>query len=331
MSPTWVYLFLRFSFAAHCGIIIAFLKDCLAAVILFQIRSPGKGRASLSAFIENHRAAKGAALLVRRYFDHHVARDSAALTYYLLFALFPLLIFLNNLVGLLAFDIEGLLDELAKVVPRDVLDVVGQYLVYISRVSSRTLLWFSLIFTIYFPYRAANALFLSVRKAYDAGMPAHFLRYQLRVLLYTVLLILTLVLSVLVATMGRRALNFIAGYVYLSDGVIRLWTSLRFFLLGAVLLAMIALLYAFALDERNVRRGILPGVIVSLAVWIGLSLLFSLYVERAARYSIIYGSIGGIIVVLLWLYLTSASLIMGAEFNSVLLNIKPQQQERETR
>ena len=276
----------------------------------------------LSDYLEKHPLAKGAALLLRRYYDHHVARDSAALTYYLLFALFPLLIFLNNLVGLLAFDIEALLQELSRVVPRDVLDLAAQYLTYISRVSSRTLLWFSLVFTIYFPYRAANALFLSVRKAYGAGLPSRFLRHQLRVLLYTLLLIVTLVLSILVSTVGSRAIDFISSYIYLSETLIRLWTSLRFVLLGAVLFAMIALLYALALDERDVR-GLLPGVVTSLLVWIGLSLLFSLYVERAARYSIIYGSIGGVIVVLLWLYLTACTLIMGAEFNSVLLSLRP--------
>ena len=276
----------------------------------------------LSDYLEKHRLAKGAALLLRRYYDHHVARDSAALTYYLLFALFPLLIFLNNLVGLLAFDVEGLLQELSHIVPRDVLDLMGQYLVYISRVSSTTLLWFSLVFTIYFPYRAANALFLSVRKAYGAGPSPRFLRHQLRVLLYTLLLIVTLVLSLLVSTVGSRAIDFLSDYIYLSETLIRAWTSLRFVLLGAVLFAMIALLHALALDERDARGRILPGVVTSLLVWIGLSLLFSLYVERAARYSVIYGSIGGIIVVLLWLYLTACTLIMGAEFNSVLLSLR---------
>lgn len=280
----------------------------------------------MSDYLEKHRFAKGVTLLVKRYYDHHVARDSAALTYYLLFAIFPLLIFLNNLVGLLAFDIDGLLRELSRVVPREVAELVGQYLVYVSRVSSKTLLWFSLVFTVYFPFRAANALFMSVRKAYGAGMPAHFIRYQLRVLLYTILFIVTLVFSVIAATVGRRALDFIAGYIYLSDAAIRLWTWLRFVFLGAVFFAVIALLYALALDERDVRRSILPGVLSSLVAGIALSLLFSLYVEHAARYSVIYGSIGGIIVVLLWLYLTATVLIMGAEFNSVLLNLKPKQE-----
>ena len=276
----------------------------------------------MSEYLKKHRVLNGVVLLIRRYFDHHVARDSAALTYYLLFALFPLLIFLNNLVGLLSFDIEGLLSELSTVIPRDVVALLGQYLGYVSRVSSKTLLWFGLVFTIYFPYRAVNALFQSVRKAYDAGMPAQALRQQLRVLLYTVLFIVAIPLSVLSSTIGRRVLDFISDYVYLSDRVIDLWNWLRFVLLGAVLFVMIALLYVLALDARSVRRGILPGVLASLIAWIALSMLFSLYVEHAANYSVIYGSIGTIIVLLLWLYLSATMLIMGAEFNSVLLDTK---------
>ena len=276
----------------------------------------------MSEYLEKHRVLNGIALLIRRYFDHHVARDSAALTYYLLFALFPLLIFLNNLVGLLSFDIAGLLSELSTVIPRDVVDLLGQYLGYVSRVSSKTLLWFSLVFTIYFPYRAVTALFLSVRKAYDAGVPAQALRQQLRVLLYTVLFIVAIPLSILASTIGRRVLDFISDYIYLSDRVIDLWSWLRFVILGAVLFAMIALLYVLALDAHSVRRGILPGVLASLVAWVALSMLFSLYVEHAANYSVIYGSIGTIIVLLLWLYLSATMLIMGAEFNSVLLNTR---------
>lgn len=58
--------------------------------------------------------------------------------------------------------------------------------------------------------------------------------------------------------------------------------------------------------------------------WMVLSLLFSYYVENSARYSVIYGSIGAIIVLLLWLYLTATMMIMGAEFNGVLMELRGQ-------
>ena len=276
----------------------------------------------MGRYLERHPGMRGAAALLRRYFDHHVARDSAALTYYLLFALFPLLIFLNNLVGVFAIDLTELLEEVGAVIPRDVVTLAEQYLAYVSRSSSTTMMWFSLVFTFYFPYRAVNALFLSVRKAYDVPPPTGFVRGQLRAVLYTILLVITLVITPVVSAVGRRSLEFLAQYVYLSEYAIRRWTQLRFVFLGAVLFFMIVLLYALALDAHSIRRGILPGVLAALAAWITLSMLFSLYVEHAANYSLIYGSIGAIIVLLLWLYLSATMLIMGAEFNSVLLTIR---------
>ena len=112
------------------------------------------------AWLPRTAAGQVAVQLVRRYYLHDVGRDSAALTYYLLFAMFPLLIFLSNLVGFFAVDIEGFLRQLGTIIPAEVLDLLIQYLRYVSRVSSRTLMTFSLIFSIWFPMRAANALCL---------------------------------------------------------------------------------------------------------------------------------------------------------------------------
>ena len=275
-----------------------------------------------------NRFFRGAALLVRRYFDHRVARDSAALTYYLLFAIFPLLIFLSNLVGIFAVDIEGFLHELTTIIPAKVLELLIQYLRYVSRVSSRALMTFSLIFSIWFPMRAANALLLSVRKAYGMGRPTHFIRHQAKVFLYTICLFLTILLSLVLVTVGRRVLDFCAGYFHfstiLTDGFIELWSSLRFVLLGVIVFLALAVLYGLAQETRSVHY-IWPGVLMSLTAWLALSLLFSLYVENAGNYSVIYGSIGVIIVLLLWLYLSATMMIMGAELNGVLMEVREKQ------
>ena len=278
-----------------------------------------RGLAFLGDYLDRHPAQRCAVRLFRRYLDHHVARDAAALTYYLLFALFPLLIFINNVVGLLEIDIHSLIRGLPGLVPQDVLGVADQYIQYVARVSNRRLMWFSLVFSIYFPYRAVNALFLSVRKAYGVPAPVHFLRDQLRMLFFTLVLIVALSAAALTSTVGSRALAFVSRYVYLSESLVHLWTSSRFVVLGGILFGVIALLYALAVGSGRERRGVWPGVLVALLMWIILSVGFSLYVEHAANYSIIYGSIGAVIVLLLWLYLSAVMLIMGAELNSVLL------------
>ena len=276
----------------------------------------------MQQYLERHRFLKGAYLMVRRYFDHHVGRDSAALTYYLLFALFPLMIFLSNLVGMMSFDISQFLKGLHTIMPQEALDIIEQYLTYVSRDSSRQLLWFSLVFSIYFPYRAASALMGSVRRAYGEKAPTNFLRYQIKLLLYTLSLILMIVLSIGLSVVGGRVLNYVSShlsaYITLSDGFIRLWSSLRFVIIGGIVFFPIAMMYGLAQESRKMNR-IWPGVIFSMAMWLALSYLFSYYVENIARYSVIYGTLGAVIVLLLWLYLASMMLIMGAEFNSVLM------------
>lgn len=269
--------------------------------------------------VKKKRAAlfRGASMLLRRYFDHRVARDSAALTYYLLFAIFPLLVFFSNLVGLFAVDLRAALHELSAVIPVEVVGLAEQYLADISAQSSRTMLSFSLVFSIYFPMRAVSQLFLSMRKAYGMGRPKHVLRHWIKVLLYTLCFLLALVLSLLLATVGDRILRFVSDYIYLSETFIALWNSLRFALLGLIAFIVLAALYAFLQEDRHIIFHVWPGVLASLAAWLALSLLFSLYVENIGRYSVLYGSIATIIVLLLWLNLTASALIMGAEFNAV--------------
>ena len=239
----------------------------------------------------HNRFFRGTALFVRRYFDHRVARDSAALTYYLLFAMFPLLIFLSNLVGFFAVDIEGFLRQLGTLIPAEGL------------VRRR----------------------LRVPKAYGTGRPPQFLRQQAKGFLYTICLILTILLSLVLVTVGRSVLNLCADYFHfsaiLTDGFIELWSTLRFVFLGCIVFLALAVLYGLAQETRSVHY-VWPGVLFSLTAWMVLSLLFSLYVENAANYSVIYGSIGAIIVLLLWLYLSATMMIMGAEFNSVLMEMK---------
>ena len=259
--------------------------------------------------------------LLRRYFSHRVGQDCAALTYYLLFSLFPLLIFLNNLVGIFAVDIQGFLHELNRVIPTEVLNFFSQYLSHVSEGSSHSFLTFSLVFTVYFPMRSANCLLRSLRKAYGLGPPTNFLRHQFRVLIFTLCLLLTIPLSLLFFSVGGSVLSFLGQFIYLSRGFIRLWGTLRFVLPPLILFGALAALYALAREDRQSRH-IWPGVCFALLGWMSLSLLFSLYVENIGRYNLIYGSIGTIIVLLLWLYLTAAMFIMGAEFNAILEDLQ---------
>ena len=256
---------------------------------------------------------------VERYLIHGVAQEAAALAYYLLFMIFPLLIFLSSLLGLLDLDVSGISMALGTLLPAGVVDLVESYLSYVSQTSSRTMLWFGLVFTIYFPMRAADCLMMAVRKAYHLPRPKNQILYMAKVLLYTVFLLVTIALTLALVTVGRAALEFAGRFVVVPAAFIDLWSDLRFLILGGVMFGAVGLLYAAAQDSRQPARNVVPGAVAALVGWMVVSAAFSFYVENFANYSVIYGALGTIIVLMMWLNITAVVLIMGAEVNGVLI------------
>lgn len=268
-------------------------------------------------------------LLGKNILAHDVGKNAAALAYYLLFALFPLLIFLSNLLGLLNLNVTAITQTLQQVLPRDVVGIIENYLDHVSHTSSRLLLWFALVFSVWFPMRAARGLMNDVRLAYRLDKPARPFGYMLRQLIYTVVLLLVIGLTLILSTFGKRVLG--AVNELLPDHVkqiplwlLGLWQYLRFVPVGILMFAAIGTLYEAALDQWQPLRSILPGILAALISWLIVSVGFSFYVEHFANYSVIYGTLGAVIVLLMWLYMTAIILIVGAELNAALQAVRAQ-------
>lgn len=266
-------------------------------------------------------------LIVNNFFEHNVGKNAAALAYYLLFALFPLLIFISNLLGLLDLDVNAITQALQQVLPKDIVEIVGSYLDYVSHTSSHSLLWFALVFSVWFPMRAAKGLMDDVRLAYNLKKPKHPITYTLRQLAYTIILLIVVALTLLFSALGEQVISFLADlipneHLQISDYLLALWKHLRFLLIGLLMFAALGTLYAASLDKRQPIKTILPGITVALFSWMAVSIGFSFYVDNFASYSVIYGTLGAVIVLLMWLYITAAILIMGAEVNAALLTIR---------
>ena len=262
--------------------------------------------------------------LPTRYFDHNVGLSAAALAYYLVFALFPLLVFVSALLGTLQLDVAAISGALLAVFPRAVAELMGSYLDYVTRTSSGTVLGFSFVFSVYFPMRATKCLMWAVRQAYGLPKPDRPLHHLVRRLLYTVVLFVAIGLILAVAVMGPRMLSAAAQLLPgrfvlpVSDFLLRLWRWMRFLLLAVVMFSALGALYALSQDKRQRPACIIPGAVTALAGWLTVSAGFSFYVEHFASYSVVYGGLGTVIVLLVWLYLTAAILILGAELNAAL-------------
>lgn len=272
--------------------------------------------------LPQNRLVRGAYLMLRRYMRHGVAIQSAALAFYLLFTIFPLMIFISSLLGLLHLDVAGILRDLGEVLPKMVVDFIGVYLVHVGENANVRLLMFGLVFTIYFPMRAANTLMRAVRTAYHLGPPRRAALHLAKTLVYTVLLLLALVLTLTLISVSNTVLQYAVANFRLPPFVAALWARLRFPL--AALLACFALLalYAITQDDRQPWRNLYPGVLASLAAWLVLSWGYAIYMENIANYSLLYGSIGTVMALLVWLNMSAAALIMGAELNGTLMSLR---------
>ncbi len=265
--------------------------------------------------------------LAQRYYRHDVGRSSAALTYYLIFAALPLLVFFSTLLGAMELDPESVLHLLNQLLPTEVEEIVRGYLIYVRENQSTRLLWFSLVFSIWFPRRATSCLLRSLQRAFGAAQGSkNILLEQLRILLFTVWMLATVAASTVLVTVGRRALVWLAKFVALPLWFAEVWDGLRFLLLALVLLASLAILYMLAQGRRRPLRDVAPGVVSSLVSWLILSAAFSYYVENFATYSQLYGSIATAVVTLLWLYMSAVVVIMGAELNAVILEWRQKKQ-----
>lgn len=266
--------------------------------------------------------------VLRRYFVHDVSRQGAALAYYLMFMIFPFLIFLSSLLGRLDLDVSGIVRTLSPLLPAGVLELLEAYLDYVTETSSTAMMWFGLGFSVYFPMRATNCLMRSVRRAYHLPQPKNQIKYMAKVLLYTVFLMFTIVLALVLMSFGQRALHYFGGIFTVPDWFVEIWDTLRYAVLAVVVFACVGLLYTMAQDSRQPVRNIVPGALFSFLAWMALSAAYSFYAGNVANYTVIYGTLGTVVVLLTWLYLTAIVLIMGAELNDALIAMRAESARR---
>ncbi len=257
------------------------------------------------------------------YFEHNVAQNAASLAYNLLFAIFPLLIFFSNLLGMLNLNVYAVTNAIGQVMPKEVVGIIENYLEYISGTSSQIFLWFALIFSIWFPMRAAKGIMNSVRQAYGLGNPSNIYLYAFRQLIYTVILLFVVVLTLLLSVVGERFLTYLNSLIpeknlRMSEYLLGAWQYLRFIPAALLMCVAIGALYAFSMDKREKIKSVLPGILFALVLWMVASIGFSFYVEKFASYTIIYGTLGAMMVLMIWLYLSAIILILGAELNAAV-------------
>lgn len=265
-------------------------------------------------------------LTIQGYFDNKVGRNAAAMTYYLLFAMFPFFIFVTSLLGLLHLPTLTLDGQITRFLPEDVVAFLNLAIEHITKSSNNALLTFGLVFSVWFPLRAVSNLMEAINDIYGEEKSGS---HSIRTAILTALTIVLIPAMLLLLLLGERVLGFVGEYIPISAEFITGWSRMRFVPMAAALLFMLSAVYFFSPSKIQKARYILPGAVLSMGVWMLFSLIFSYYVDHMGRYSIIYGSIGVIIALLVWMDWSMIAMLMGAVFNVALKTTydKPKEME----
>jgi membrane protein len=251
-----------------------------------------------------------------------VLERSAALSYYFLFALFPALLFLTALVAVLPVPGLGdhLLDYLAEVLPAAAAALIRRTVGESLGVARRSLLSLGAVAALW----GASGGMTSIVTALNGALAVHDSRPWWRKRL--VAMGLTLVFSfftvgaVLLLVFGERVGQTVAGEVGLGGLFAATWAVARWLAAAGAALVGIALVYRLAPAASPPTRWITPGSLVALAGWLLASVSLRLAVANLGGANAVYGPIAGIILLMLWLYLSGVALLVGAEVDGVILH-----------
>lgn len=253
------------------------------------------------------------------YLERRVPRAAAALAYWLILSLFPLLICLNSFISWLEMDVASALEVLEPILPAGLLSVVEDYLHYanVTAGESPTFFVVGAFTTVVFASAAVRSLMDTMTEVYQRKGYGVLGRYGASVgfsLLFLVVIYLSMVV-VLTGSWFFRTLQERLGLGWLS-GLLD-WPWLKFLLLFGMVFLLVSAIYLVAAPPGKPRAPVFLGALAASAAIVAASAVFSAFMRMSSRYSLIYGSLASVIILLLWLYLCGNLVILGNVFNCV--------------
>jgi len=250
---------------------------------------------------------------------------AAELAYYFLLALFPALLTLIAFASF--FPIENLIDNmlttLGRFVPGDVLKILREQIIEISQGKHGGILTFGFLFTLWSSSGALVSVITTLNRAYDITEGRTWWKVRLVAMALTIAMALFIVISFTLVLWGPTAAEALASRFYMGPAFVWTWKILQWPVVFALVVTGIAIVYYYAPDAEQQWIWITPGSVLATILWLATSLGFKFYVAQFANFNETYGTIGGIIVLMIWLYLTGLAILIGAELNAEVEHESP--------
>lgn len=247
--------------------------------------------------------------------------QSAQLSYYFLFAVFPLLLLFTTLFGFMATTgseaYENLLSYAREVLPYNAFELVVTTVKQIQSGAGGAKLSFGILATLWAASSGMSGLIDGLNRAYEVKETRPWWRARLIAIGLTLCLSVFVIAAVVLVLYGTHIADLVTGYFGLENYFKIAWVILQWPAVLLFLFIVFAVLYRYApACPRGTWHHDLPGAVTGVILWLVVSLLFRLYLQFFDSYNRTYGSLGAVIVLLLWFYLSGAAILIGAEVNS---------------
>ena len=246
---------------------------------------------------------------------------SAALSYYFLLALFPALLFMVSLLGMFAGPgtalRNGLFENLARVLPASASQLVAKTVSEVHQASGMGKIIFGLLTALWAASGGMSAIITTLNICYDVVETRSWIRQKLTAIGLTIGISTLVIVSLTLTLYGGQLVEWIGNKVALGDAAILAWKIVQWpIALGAMMLAFAAIYYFAPNLKKPEWYWISPGAVIGLFIWIVASFSFRIYLQFFNTYSATYGSLGAVIILMLWFYLTAFAILIGGEANS---------------
>lgn len=259
------------------------------------------------------------------FLTRRVTRSAAEIAYYMVMALFPVIICMYDLLALILRDPTAVLRIVETLVlPRETQALVSEFLNYVSGNTSQVMFiaaLFVMITSASAAFRAMAAIVGEIHGDKRFGI----VRNTVVSIIFSVTFLLVLYLCILLMLTGKHFLLWLDALMP-RVSIIWSWTWLRFLVLFAILLMMILVLYRLTTPRRTSHR-VLPGALFSAVGIVVMSILLSWLIGNSAKYSLVYGSLASVVILLFWFQVFGLLLILGVVLNHALEVTAPPDKE----
>ncbi|WP_040206238.1 YihY/virulence factor BrkB family protein [Neobacillus jeddahensis] len=252
---------------------------------------------------------------------HRIEEDdlpglSAQLAYFFLLSLFPLLIVLFTLLPYFPIPHQDMLGMIKDFAPVEAMELIEKNVKEIMAQRNGGLLSFGIIGTIWSASNGINAVVRAFNKAYNVKESRSFIVSRAMAILLTLGMIFVFILAIILPIFGKEIGIFLFSKLGYTTQFIKLWNAISWLVSSIILFLIFTGLYWIAPNVKLKCKSAFPGAAFATIGWILSSMGLSFYVGNISNYSLTYGGIGAIIVLMIWLYISAFIIILGGEINA---------------